>query len=290
MVCPQAYRVATMTLPTIRLFVSPCRSGSTAFMQSLNQSDDIHCFYQPMKEGIREGTQPDYSFFDGSHPAFTKYAGKIFFAKEVLGHTRPEECNFELFPDDEAIARSRPLFLLRDPVGTWSSWKKCKAAGKEGWEGVCDLEMFKLAYAHTYNTFVSVRSVSEGATCLTREHLLKDPRRIFQLICEHWGIPFTDEMIQWKKSFDVNSFTVGEKSHRSDSKVSYDHAATFNRVQHKDVREASGFYRVEDNEGRTQEALVTESERQEIEASLRGFHNDFSEWCQEYYPLVPVPA
>ena len=279
-----------MELPKIRLFVSPCRSGSTAFMQSLNQSSEVHCFYQPMKEGIREGTGPDYSFFDGTHPSFPKHPGKIFFAKEVLGHTRPDECCFELFPDDDAIHRSRPLFLLRDPVGTWSSWKKCKAAGNQGWEGVCDIEMFKLAYEHTYKAFVAVRGVSTDVTCLTREHLLQDPYRIFQLVCDRWEIPFTDEMIQWKKQFDVSSFTYGEKGHRSDAKHRYDHGETFNRIQHKDVRAAKSFYRVENNEGRNQEKLVTDAERQDIEANLRHLHDAFAEWCKEYYPLSTVPA
>lgn len=279
-----------MKSPVVRLFVSPCRSGSTAFMQSLNQSPEVHCFYQPIKEGIREGTGPDYSFFDGTHPSFSKYSGKIFFAKEVLGHTRSDECCFQIFPDDEAVRYSRPLFLLRDPIATWSSWKKCKAAGKQGWEGVCDIEMFKLAYEHTFKTFVSTRNISNYVTCLTREHLLRDPSRVFQLVCNRWEISFTDEMIHWKKAFDVNSFTCGEKKHRSIGEVEYDHAETFNRIQHKDVREAKAFYRVEDNEGRTQEKLVTLAERQDIEATLRPLHDSFSEWSEEYYPLATVTA
>lgn len=260
-------------------------------MQSLNQSAEVHCFYQPMKEGIREGTGPDYSFFDGTHPSFSKHPGKIFFAKEVLGHTRPEESTFQLFPDDDAVRRSRPLFLLRDPIGTWSSWKKCKTAGKEGWEGVCDIEMFKLAYEHTYQTFVSARQISDQVTCLTREHLLQNPQRVFKLVCDRWEIPFESSMIQWKQSFDVNSFTCGEKDHRADGTAEYDHAETFNRIQHKDVREAKGFYQVENNAGRTQETLVTPAEHETLEATLRPLHDAFSEWCEGYYPLAAsVPA
>lgn len=274
-----------MSLPTIRLFISPCRSGSTAFMQSMNQSSDVHCIYQPMKEGIREGGKPDYSIFDGSHVAFEKHPGQIFFIKEVLGHAYLEECRFELFPDQDAIERSKPLFLLRDPVGTWSSWKKCKAAGKEGWEGICDLNLFKIAYQHTYDTFVQTRSISDQVSCLTREYLLKNPQRVFQFICQRWDIPFTEAMIHWRKPFDVNSFSCGENRRDIPNKVDYDHRATFNRIQHKDVRESTSFYAVENKQDRYQESLVTPEEREEIEATLRPLHEKFAVWCEEYYPL-----
>ncbi|WP_204102178.1 MULTISPECIES: hypothetical protein [Spirulina sp. CCY15215] len=262
-----------MTLPTIRIFISPCRSGSTAFMQSLNQSPYIHCFYQPVKEGIREGLGPDYRFFDGSHPSFFSNPGKTFFAKEVLGHIYPEECCFQIFPDRDAIDRSRPLFLLREPIATWSSWKKCKAAGKQGWVGVCDLEIFKLAYKYTYDRFIESRKVSKQVTCLTREHLLKAPEQIFQQICHCWEIPFIKEMISWTQPFDVNSFTCGKP------------LEFFNRIQHKDIRESMSFYRVENNKDRDQEKLVTLVEQKEIKSSLQPLYEDFSNWCQEYYPL-----
>lgn len=274
-----------MSLPTIRLFISPCRSGSTAFMQSMNQSSDVHCIYQPMKEGIREGGNPDYSIFDGSHIAFEKHPGQIFFIKEVLGHAYSEECRFNLFPDADAIERSRPLFLLRDPIGTWSSWKKCKTAGKQGWEGICDLNLFKLAYQHTYDTFLEARSISDQVTCLTREYLLQDPQRVFQAICKRWDIPFTEAMIHWEKPFDVNSFSCGDNERAIPNKTDYDHRETFNRIQHKDVRESTAFYAVEQKADRNQEALVTPEEREELEATLRPLHDQFMLWSKEYYPL-----
>ncbi|MGQ4646367.1 hypothetical protein [Lyngbya aestuarii] len=252
----------------------------------MNQSPHVHCFYQPMKEGIREGEKkPDYSIFDGSHPAFTKHSAEIFFIKEVLGHAYQEECSFELFPNQEAIKYSRPLFLLRDPVGTWSSWKKCKAAGKEGWEGICDLNLFKIAYQHTYDTFINAKPISDQVTCLTREHLLKEPRHVFQLICRRWDIPFTDNMINWSKPFDVNSFSCGEKQRETSNGTQYDHRETFNRIQHQDVKQSMAFYAVENNKDRWQESLVTLEEREEIEASLRPLHDKFAAWSEEYYPL-----
>lgn len=255
-------------------------------MQSINQSPHVHCFYQPMKEGVREGIGPDYSIFDGSHPAFDKHQGKFFFAKEVLGHSHLEECCFELFPNQDAIKRSKPLFLLRDPIETWSSWKKCKAAGKQGWEGVCDLNLFKRAYQHTYDTFISVRNISEQVTCLTREHLLKNPRQLFQSICRLWDIPFTENMINWKQSFDVDSFTCGNDDHRETLKIKqYDHRETFSRIQHNDVRNSMSFYAVEENQNRWQHTLVTPQEREEIEVILKPLHKKFAIWGEEYYPL-----
>lgn len=263
-----------MALPTIRVLLSPCRSGSTAFMQSMAQSPNNHCFFQPIKEGVRETRGPDYSVFDGTHQAFVEHPGKIFFIKETFGHAFREECCFDAFPDHDAIVRSRPIFLLRDPVATWSSWKKLKAAGKKGWEGVCDLNLFKIAYQHTYDSFLNAKAVSDQVTCITREHLLKNPKTLFQLICSRWDMPFTESMINWTKPFNVQDISCSDG-----------HQETFTRLQHKSVRESMGFYAVENSGERKQLSLVTQEEREEIEATLRPFHTQFATWSEGYYPL-----
>lgn len=263
-----------MALPTIRVLISPCRSGSTAFMRSMAQSPHTHCFFQPIKEGVREHRGPDYSIFDGSHKAFAEHPGKIFFIKETFGHAFQEECCFDAFPDLDAIERSQPIFLLRDPVGTWSSWKKLKAAGKKGWEGVCDFNLFKMAYQHTYDSFLKAKAISDQATCLTRDHLLKNPHQAFQLICQRWDIPFTEAMINWNKPFKVEEISCGEG-----------HQETFTRLQHKDMRESTGFYAVENQGDRAQNSLVTDEEREAIAATLQPLHEQFATWCEEYYPL-----
>ena len=263
-----------MALPTIRVLLSPCRSGSTAFMQAMAQSPHVHCFFQPIKEGVRENRGPDCSVFEGTHKAFAQHQGKIFFIKDTFGHTHQEECCFEAFPDREAMIRSKPIFLLRDPVATWSSWKKLKAAGKKGWEGVCDFNLFKIAYQHTYDSFIKNKTVSDQVTCLTREHLLKNPYKVFQLISKRWDIPFTENMIYWDKKFDVNSISCSEG-----------HQETFTRMQHKDVRESTSFYAVEKSGDRWQDSLVTEEERTEIELTLKPLHEKFATWCEVYYPL-----
>ncbi|MGB7440673.1 MAG: hypothetical protein WA919_06365 [Coleofasciculaceae cyanobacterium] len=263
-----------MAFTQIRLLISPCRSGSTAFMQSMAQNPLVHVFFQPLKEGIRENKGPNYSVFDGSHPAYQQHPDKIFFIKETFGHAFHEECCFEVFPNQEVTRLSRPLFLLRDPVATWSSWKKLKAAGKKGWEGVCDFGLFKTAYQHTYDSFLKTKAISDKTTCITREHLLKNPNKAFQLICRNWDIPFTENMIAWKKQFDVNQISCSEG-----------HQETFTRLQHKDMREATSFHAVESEKLNQQLALVTQEEREEIEATLRPLHEKFTVWCEEYYPL-----
>ncbi|MBW4544774.1 MAG: hypothetical protein KME25_10085 [Symplocastrum torsivum CPER-KK1] len=263
-----------MALPTIRVLISPCRSGSTAFMRSMAQNPDVHCFFQPIKEGVREGKSPSYSIFDGTHKTFAQNPGKIFFIKETFGHAFQEECCFEAFPNQESVVRSRSIFLLRDPVETWSSWKKLKAAGKKGWEGVCDFNLFKTAYKHTHDTFMRNQDISDQITCLTREHLLENPYKVFQLICSRWDIPFTDNMIHWTKPFDVNDISCGEG-----------HQETFTRLQHKDMRESTSFYAVENNKDRWQNSLVTSEEREEIEMTLKPLHEKFAALSNVYYPL-----
>lgn len=264
-----------MALPTIRVLISPCRSGSTAFMRSMAQKPDVHCFFQPIKEGVREGKSPNYNIFDGTHPAFAQHPEKIFFIKETFGHAFHGECCFEAFPNQEAVVRSRSIFLLRDPVETWSSWKKLKAAGKKGWEGVCDLNLFKAAYQNTHDSFMENQGISDQITCLTREHLLENPYKVFQLICRQWDIPFTDNMIHWTKPFDVKDISCGEG-----------HQETFTRLQHKDMRESTSFYAVENNQDRWQSSLVTSEEREEIELDLRPLHEKFAALAKGYYPLA----
>lgn len=263
-----------MTLPIIRLLAAPCRSGSTAFMQSLVQNPDVHCFFQPIKEGVREGRGPDYQVFDGTHKSFQRHPGKTFFIKETFGHASMQECSFEVFPSLEDISRSKPIFLLREPIATWSSWKKCKSAGKQGWEGVCDLNLFKTAYQHVYNMFINSQAVSDQVRCLTREHLLKNSHSTFQLICKHWEITFTENMIHWTKPFDVNNISCGEG-----------HEETFNRIQHKDIRESMSFHAVENSQDRWQKSLVTVEESQEIEATLKPLYQKFATLSETYYPL-----
>jgi hypothetical protein len=252
--------------PTIRLLISPCRSGSTAFMHAMSHNPQVHAMYQPIKTGIREKGYPDYRVFDGSHKVFKDYPTKVIFLKETIGHANVSECCFDVFPNPETVIFSKPIYLFRDPVETWNSWKKLNFANSRG---KSDLALFLKAYTHVYNTFITTQTISPHVSCLTREHLLGNLRIVFQRLCQKWDIPFSDSMINWEKSFDSNDNFTCTSSERK----------TFNRIM-KDLKKTRSFSYIQN-----QVNFVTQKEREEIEKHLKPLYERVSEWSALYYPI-----
>lgn len=184
-----------------KLLIAPCRSGSTAFIQSMSQNPQVQAKYQIIKSGQRINGNPDYSIFD-EKPKADK---KIIVDKETIGHSTEQDCKLEVFPSDEAIVNSQPIFLLRDPVATWNSWIRAE------W-GTIDL--FEIAYKKVIELYRRAKNICPEVRCITYEQMGKDIEHVLRQICDSWNIEFHPDMINWKTILGVNS----PIEHRSDVK------------------------------------------------------------------------
>jgi hypothetical protein len=229
--------------------------------------------YQPIKTGVRERKYPDHSVFDGTHSAFLEHSAPVFLIKETFGHANINECCFQLFPDQNTIHNSKPLFLFREPVATWNSWKKlCFAACNE--TGVSDLNLFLKAYFFTYQLFLTTQMDSPHVKCITREFLLKQPQTMLAMICQHWNIPFSENMIHWDKSFNNNqNFFCAESERKSFSKI-------------MTVLQGSSVLAFTDSDTNVYDSLVTELEREEIKIALQPLYAKIVELSEAYFPIT----
>jgi hypothetical protein len=175
-----------------RLLVSHCKSGSSAFLQTMSGHPDVHTVYQQIKSGQRNLDGPDYTFFDRTPPD-----GRSFIVgKETIGHSTEQDCKLDVFGDPSNVARSLPIFLFRDPLRAWNSWFKV------GWG---DLDYFSMAYGHALEVLRLAKEVSNSVRFTVYELFCENPHESFEEVCTFWGIPFDPNILQWQTRFGVDS-------------------------------------------------------------------------------------
>ena len=118
--------------PLIRFIVACPRSGSTLLMRIFAEST-VCVFTSRLilmgNTGSRKTSSPDYSIIEKlSHRnvfVSAKNLGKRFLiCKEELGNNcQKGECLYDVCPDSAANALVRPIFLIRDPIQVFDSWK-----------------------------------------------------------------------------------------------------------------------------------------------------------------------
>lgn len=80
--------------------------------------------------GVAEKFTRDYSILQNPshHDAFIRalHAGKEFLiCKEELENNKAKgECQYDIFSSPSAYDMVRPIFLVRDPIRVYDSWKK----------------------------------------------------------------------------------------------------------------------------------------------------------------------
>ncbi|KAK9774471.1 hypothetical protein SCAR479_08819 [Seiridium cardinale] len=84
----------------------------------------------------------------------------------------------------------RPVFLIRDPVRVFDSWKKV------GWTDMqslvdCFTNMFRMLH----------QAPSHAVSSLLYERLVRDPHTEVERICVQWGVPFSETMLHFKQPF-----------------------------------------------------------------------------------------
>lgn len=105
----------------LRVIVSLCKGGSTALIHSLSHAPRVTCYLQTVKSGQRMHGAPDYGIYSQAHEG-------IVLSKETIGHSTAADCTLRVFPSDEAIRLTAPVFLFRDPVDTWAACAMCLAS------------------------------------------------------------------------------------------------------------------------------------------------------------------
>lgn len=144
---------------------------------------------------------PDYSILENPshHSVFISAvtSGKRFLiSKEELGNNSQKgECLYDVCPNPSAYAMVRPVFLIRDPIRVFDSWKNV------GWTDAqslidCYTNMIRMLY----------QSPSHAVSCLLYERLIREPETEVKRICARWGVPFSEMMLYFKQPFG-SSFT-----------------------------------------------------------------------------------
>jgi hypothetical protein len=199
----------------LRVIVALCKGGSTALIHSLAHAPGVTCYLQTVKSGQRVHGRPDYGVYYQAHEG-------VVLSKETIGHSTVADCTLQVFPSDEAIRATAPVFLFRDPVDTRAAWARA------GWGS---LEYFKLAYGHALDLFDRARRLTPAAAAIYYEAFGQDTVGAFRRLCGLLGIAFCDEMIHWRCRFPDESPVIWREDVQGD----------FDRGQSDSARAASGF-------------------------------------------------
>jgi hypothetical protein len=199
----------------LRVIVSLCKGGSTALIHSLAHAPGVICYLQTVKSGQRTRGKPDYDVY------YTRHEGVVL-SKETIGHSTSADCTLKIFPSDDAIRATAPVFLFRDPVDTWAAWARA------GWGS---LDYFMLAYAHALALWDRAHRLTPHASAIRYEAFGEDCIAAFRELCRRLGIGFNDAMIHWRLRFPDESPVIWRDDVQND----------FDRGQSDSARAATGF-------------------------------------------------
>ncbi|KAI1273457.1 Haloacid dehalogenase-like hydrolase [Xylaria sp. FL0933] len=142
---------------------------------------------------------PDYSILQdpANHEMVQRAKGdgkRILICKEELGNnTKKGECSYQVLPSPSEYAAVRPIFLIRDPIRVFDSWRKM------GWTDVQSL-------IDCFNNLFGMLKQADSSliSCLLYEQLTQQPRREIKRVCSRWGIPFSDNMLEFSAPFGTS--------------------------------------------------------------------------------------
>ena len=91
---------------------------------------------------------------------------------ELGNNSQKGECLYDVCPDRSAYTMARPIFLDRDPIRVFDSWKNA------GWTDAqslidCYTKLFRMLH----------RVPSHTVSCLIYERLIQEPQREIKRIC-----------------------------------------------------------------------------------------------------------
>ncbi|QDS77883.1 hypothetical protein FKW77_000431 [Venturia effusa] len=191
--------------PTVvRMIVSSPRSGSTLLMRIFAESSDCAVTSRLIlmrNYGSDPLFSPDYTILCSpkSLPVFqaaTAEKKKFLITKEELGNDRLKgECSYKVLPNLKAYRQVKPVILIRDPIHTFESWKNV------GW---CDVDSLVECYQNMYQMLLT--SPHGSAQYLLYERLIHMPHAVIERVCNFWGVPYSEDLLQFTKPFGSFSF------------------------------------------------------------------------------------
>jgi HAD superfamily hydrolase (TIGR01549 family) len=197
---------ATLDLQ-VRFFVGCLRSGCSHLMRVFAESPVCAVTSRLIfvgKASPADVFTPDYSVLENpsDHHVFinAKNSGKRFLiCKEEL-HVGDSSHN--VFPTASANTMVRPIFVVRDPIRIFDSWKNV------GWTEVQNL-------INCYDNMYRMLHIapSPAVSCIVYERLIAEPKPEVKRLCTHWGVPFSESMLDFKQPFgsDHNLLSNAEK-------------------------------------------------------------------------------
>lgn len=235
--------------PQLRFLIAPVRSGTTAFMHTMAQHSELDTATFVMKRHLSDQAahcRVDYGVYDVmSSKQFLVY-------KATFGCENPLLCCYPPFRTDSDIARTKPLFLFRDPVQTFNSWKRRK------WG---DVHLFSLAYHHVYNLYRYACAVSSKCLAITYEQLSTASSTVLPQIFQYWNVPYRPDLLTWQTP-------LGEATYKASAALGDEIRARFandRRCGHYDsIMTGEQRYRFQENE-----LILTDNEIQIIERTNR---------------------
>ncbi|KAL8927027.1 MAG: hypothetical protein Q9208_002572 [Pyrenodesmia sp. 3 TL-2023] len=189
----------------IRILAAIPRSGSTLFMRIFQEAPECGVTSRLVlmgNYGLGKDFRPDYTIFHNSsalrvYQEAQRDGKSILLSKEELGHEcQKGECDYNIFPDQSSIKRTRPAFLFRDPLRVFDSWKAV------GWT---DVKSLLIAYRKLYNTW---RASKQSSIAITYEELICHPDQIVRRLCRHWDIDFSPSLLSLQNPFGKFLFST----------------------------------------------------------------------------------
>lgn len=206
-----------MSPKNLRVFVAVPRSGSTLFMRIMANCNEAAVTsrnvlmgnMKPRKHKLEKRSfKPDFSiFYDSNHSVYEQLKNsdaRILISKEEFGNDRftgtkeLNECNYDIFPSENHIARCKPIFTFRNPLEVFSSWLSL------GWN---DLESFLIAYKKLISDFETSITINSDTFFYTYDDItnsLDNQCLVFQSICDYWGLTFSKTMLHFESEFGLN--------------------------------------------------------------------------------------
>ena len=257
----------------IRIFISPTRSGSGAFLRCFENNPAVtKVFHQPIKSGYRQDGEFDYTFFDLA----ATIGDDIFVAKETIGGFQVPETQFSPLPeagphvtigswslDRQQVVGLEPLILMRDPLQTWGSIERLNRASLGLSPFHSPFDFFVTSYKAVAAFALASRTEDLPVWCVTQELLATDIRAVLKRVCERWSIPWHPSMVEWTQEYGVRTWFSEEAQYRMDN--------DFRFQQSKAALAAS--HRWQYRESPTDD--VSPEDREIIESDLRPLYAKF---------------
>jgi HAD superfamily hydrolase (TIGR01549 family) len=189
--------------PQVRFIVACPRSGSTLLMRIFAEAPQCAVTSRLVLMGNHGKTTefvPNYAIFSDptAVKAYQEAVGdrKLFLVnKEELGNnTRKGECSYDVFSGSKDYDAVKPVFLVRDPVRVFDSWKNV------GW-----MDMQSLF--DCYDNIFRMQKEAPNAPCqLVYEKLVHNKSAQIARVCDWWDMSFSDDLLDFKKDFGDFTF------------------------------------------------------------------------------------